>query len=237
MRYQQISSGGSYPYPDHNIDPAKKNADWCREYAQAAYYDWQFVYPKGIFSGNGGDYSRFRLYALGKQPNSQYKKWLGVDETTNNTWLSLDWSIRPIVSAYRDKAISRLMATEYNIVATPVDQLAKSEMDSYYAQLKAKLAVRELAIKQNPELADHPLLALDTKEPMDIEELDMRMELGEQFNRSRDAEMAINLAFYQNDYKTKRRKLFEDLFDLGVAGVKDYLDDNNKPKFRVVDPE
>ena len=237
MRYQQISSAGQHPYPDHNIDPAKKDALWCMDYARAAYYDWQFVYPKGIFSGNGGDYSKFKLYALGKQPNSQYKKWLGVDETTNNTWLSLDWSIRAVVSGYRDKAISRLMATDYNVVATPVDQLAKSELDGYYAQIKAKLAVRELLMQQNPEIANHPLLLPQSNEPLDIEELEMRMELGEQFNRSKDAEMAISLAFYQNDYKTKRRKIFEDLFDLGVSGVKDYLDSNGKPAFRVVDPE
>jgi hypothetical protein len=237
MQYQQISSAGQFPYPDHNIDPSKKGREWCMEYAKAAYYDWQFVYPKGIFSGNGGDYSKFRLYALGKQPNSQYKKWLGVDETTNNTWLSLDWSIRAIVSGYRDKAISRLMNTEYNIVATPVDQLAKTEISEYYADIKAKLAVRELMMKQSPELASHPLISIQSGEPMDVEELDMRMEFGEQFNRSKDAEMAIQLAFYQNDYKTKRRKIFEDLFDLGVAGFKDWLGEDNKPYFRVVDPE
>ena len=60
MQYQQISSAGQHPYPDHNINPDKKNREWCMEYAKAAYYDWQFVYPKGIFSGNGGDYSKFK---------------------------------------------------------------------------------------------------------------------------------------------------------------------------------
>ena len=237
MQYQQISSAGQHSYPDHNINPDKKGMDWCLQYARAAYYDWQFVYPKGIFSGNGGDYSKFKLYALGKQPNSQYKKWLGVDETTNNTWLSIDWTIRSIISPYRDKAISRLMNQEYNIIATPIDQLAKSEKDSYYAELRSKMAIRDMMEKQDPELAQHPLLQLSSKDPQDMEELEMRMELGEQFNKSKDAELAINLAFYQNDYKTKRRKIFEDLFDLGVSGVRDYLDDNDKPAFRVIDPE
>lgn len=237
MQYQQISSAAQHPYPDHNIDPSKKGREWCMQYARAAYYDWQFVYPKGIFSGNGGDYSKFRLYALGKQPNSQYKKWLGVDDTTNNTWLSIDWTIRAIVSGYRDKAISRLMATDYNVVATPVDQLAKEETEDYFANLKSKLAVRELMLQQNPEMAQHPLMALQPGDPQDLEELEMRMELGEQFNRSKDAELAIQLAFYQNDFKTKRRKLYEDLFDLGVAGVKDWLGEDGKPYFRVVDPE
>jgi hypothetical protein len=237
MQYQQISSAGQHPYPNHDIDPSKKGREWCMDYARAAYYDWQFVYPKGIFSGNGGDYSKFRLYALGKQPNSQYKKWLGVNETTNNTWLSLDWSIRAIVSGYRDKAISRLMATDYNIVATPVDQLAKTEMSEYYADIYARLMVRQAAEEQMPEVKNHPLIAVRPGEPIDIEELEMRMEMGEQFNRSKDAELAIQLAMYQNDYKTKRRKIYEDLFDLGVAGVKDWLGDDNKPYFRVVDPE
>jgi hypothetical protein len=237
MQYQQISSAGQFPYPNHDVDPAKKGAEWCMEYAKAAYYDWQFVYPKGIFSGNGGDYSKFKLYALGKQPNSQYKKWLGVDETTNNTWLSLDWSIRAVVSGYRDKAISRLMNSDYNVTATPVDQLAKSEMNEYYNKLKVKLAIKEMMAKQDPQMAEHPMLALEPGDPQDIEELEMRLEMGEQFNRSKDAEMAIQLAFYQNDYKTKRRKIYEDLFDLGVSGVKDYLTDDNKPGFRVVDPE
>jgi len=237
MQYQQISSAGQHPYPDHNVNPDKKGRDWCLEYARAAYYDWQFVYPKGIFSGNGGDYSKYRLYSLGKQPNSQYKKWLGVDEATNNTWLSLDWSIRSIISPYRDKAISRLMSQDYNIVATPVDQLAKSEMDEYYAKLKSKLVLRDVMVEKDPEMANHPMLMMQPGEPEDIEELEMRLEMGEQFNRSKDAEMAIQLALYQNDYKTKRRRIYEDLFDLGVAGFKDWLDENGKPCFRVVDPE
>jgi len=237
MQYQQISSAGQFPYPDHNIDPSKKGREWCMDYARAAYYDWQFVYPKGIFSGNGGDYSKFRMYALGKQPNSQYKKWLGVDETTNNTWLSIDWSIRAVVSSYRDKAISRLMGSDYNIVATPIDQLAQSEMQTLFADIKTKLIMRDMLEKEDPEIANHPFIAIKAGEPMDLEELHMRMEMGEQFNRSKDAELAIQLALYQNDYKTKRRRIFEDLFDLGVAGVKDYLGEDNKPKFRVVDPE
>lgn len=113
MQYQQINSAAQHPYPNNDIDPSKKGKEWCMQYARAAYYDWQFVYPKGIFSGNGGDYAKFRLYALGKQPISQYKKHMGVDETTNNTHLIVDWTVRAIISGYRDKAISRLMKQDY----------------------------------------------------------------------------------------------------------------------------
>lgn len=237
MIYESLGQGAQFPYPDMSIDPAKKGKDWCTQYAKAAYYDFQYSYPKGVFASNGGDYEKFRMYGLGKQPISMYKKMLGVDQQTNNTWLSIDWSVRSIVSGYRDKAISRLMKEDYSVVATPIDILAKTEETMFYSDMKAKLAVREMLIKQNPELASHPMIQLNTGEPLDLEEFQMRVELGEQFNRSKDAEMAIELGFYENNYSTIRRQWYEDLFDFGVAGVKDELGADNKAKFRRVNPE
>ena len=35
MRYTQIGLGSSYPYPPHDIDPAKKGREWCMAYAKA----------------------------------------------------------------------------------------------------------------------------------------------------------------------------------------------------------
>src|ERR1700743_684452 len=125
MRYQQIGANGQYPYPEHNIDPSKKDMSWCMEYAKESYFDWSFSYPKGVFYNNNGDYEKFRMYALGKQPISQYKKILQVDEVTNETWMSIDWTVRPVVSRYRDMAISSLMKEVKGVVATPVDMLAK----------------------------------------------------------------------------------------------------------------
>lgn len=237
MRYEAVTASGFYPYPDMAIDPAKKDLKWCMAYAKAAYYDWYFTYPKGIFSNNGGDYQKYKMYALGKQPNTQYKKMLGVDQQTNNTWLSVDWSIRSIVSPYRDRAIARLMEQLHGIVATPIDILAKSELQEWYAQMRAKLALRKLLQQSGSELSDHPMIALEKGDPMDIEELEMRMEQGEQFNRSKDAEMAIAVGFYENKYIAAVRQFYEDLFDLGVGGYKEWLGDDNKAKFRRCDPD
>lgn len=238
MRYEGMSSDGAlYPYPALNIDPAKKGADWTMQYAKAAFFDWSFTYPKGIFANNGGDYEKYKMYALGKQPNSQYKKMLGVDQQTNNTWLSVDWSIRPIISVYRDRAIARLMEQLHGIVATPIDMLAKSELQQWYAQMRAKLALRQLLQQSGSDLSNHPLVALEKGDPMDMEELEMRMEQGEQFNRSKDAEMAIAVGFYENDYVAMVKQWYEDLFDLGVTGYKEWLGEDNKAKFRRCNPE
>jgi hypothetical protein len=232
MQYSNLQQGSIHPYPSHSIDPQKKDKKWGIQYARAAWHDWSFTYPKGIFANNNGDYEKFKMYALGKQPNTPYKKMLGVDNVTDNTWLSVDWSIRSIVSPYRDKAISRLMDNEFGIVATPIDITAKSDLDAYYVEMKTKLMIRDLMMQQNPELANHPMISIGKGEPMDVEELEMRVEQGEQFNRSKDAELAIAVGMHENNYQQARREFYEDLFDNGVTGYKEWLGDDNKAKFR-----
>lgn len=237
MKYEALNIGSSYPYPNHNVKPEDKGKGWCMQYAKAAYHDFTVAYPKGVFYSNGGDYEKFRMYALGKQPNSQYKKMLGVDMTTLDTQLVVDWTIRAVVSGYRDKAISRLMKEDYSVICTPVDSQSKTETDNYYQQIRTKLIMREILQQQGSELANHPLVALQSNEPMDLEELEMRVMNGEQFNRSMDAEMAIELGFYENNYKSFRRAIYEDLFDYGVAGYREWLGEDNKAKYDRINPE
>lgn len=238
MQYTDPLKGTITPYPDHNIDPKKKGLEWCVAYAKAAWSDFAYGIPKGIFSNNQGDYQKFRLYAMGKQPIGQYQTLLGIDEQNKQTWLSIDWSVRPIISGYRDMALARLMKNDYQIVATAVDSLAKSELQATMAEFKTKIMLRQLAIQQgDEELANHPLLAPNKGEPMDLEELEMRVTMGEQFNRSKDAEMAIELGFFENKYSFWRREIYEDLFDYGVAGYREWLGTDNKPHFMRCNPE
>lgn len=235
MKYQQLSQGDAYGYPNHDVPPSQKNAEWCLQYARAAYYDSSYLYPRGMFSNNDAHYQKMRMYALGQQPVDQYKRLLGVD-ANNNTHLVVDWSIRPIISQYRDKAISRLMKNEFEVVAVPIDALAQTEISKYYNELKAKIVVRDMLMQQNPEAANHPEIFLDKNEPQDTEELEMRVMFNEQFNRSKDAELAISLGMYENDFKMQRRMVYEDLFDFGVAAYKDWLGEDNHAKFKRVYP-
>jgi hypothetical protein len=144
MKYEQILSGGQYPFPDHNIDPKEKQQQpekFLLPYAKAVFYSWNHAGQKTIFAANAGEYEINRMYALGKQPIDQYKKKLGVDEATNNTWMAIDWTVRPIVSTYRDRSISMMMEHQYSVIATPVDMMAKSEEQEFIAQMKARIAL------------------------------------------------------------------------------------------------
>jgi hypothetical protein len=224
-------------YPKSNIDPRDKDILWGKKYAQAAWYDFCYTIPRTVFYNAADKYEELRLYALGKQPINKYKKLMGVDEQTNLTYLNLDWTVRPFIAQKRDIAISKMLQQGHSIICTPIDPTAKAELDKYYAQAKAKIAVKQLLQQQNPQLAQHPALQSNPGEPEDFEEMQMRIDFGEQFNRAKDAEEAIQLGFYENNLDQFEKKLYEDLFDCGIAGYKEWLGDDNKPKFRNINPE
>lgn len=224
-------------YPPHDINPRDKDMNWGIRYAKAAWSDWNYTVPRTCFFNAADKYQELRLYAQGKQPINKYKKLMNVDEQTNNTWLTVDWSVRPIVPKLRDIVISKMIQREYNIVCTPIDPEAKGELDQFYADTKAKIAMRKVVEQQAPELASHPMLQPQQGDPLDFEELEMRMEFGEQFNRSKDAEQAIQLAFYWNNFRLFRREIHGDWFDCGPSGYKAWLDKDNRPKFRKPNPE
>src|ERR1051326_3913710 len=178
-------------YPRDNIDTKDKDIDWGMQYAKAAWADWNYTIPRTVFYNAADKYEELRLYACGKQPANKYKKLMGVDEQTNNTYLNLDWTPRPFIIQKRDVAISKILQAMHSIVATPIDLTAKAELQSYYASAKAKIAMQMVMQQQNPELANHPLLQSAPGDPQDFDELQMRVDFGEQFNRARDAEEAI----------------------------------------------
>lgn len=224
-------------YPLEDIDPAKKDIAWGMKYLKAAWYDFSYTVPRTCFYNAADKYEELRLYANGKQPIQKYKKLMGVDEQTNLTYLNLDWTPRPFIIQKRDVAISKILQQGHQIVCTPIDPTAKAELDRFYAEAKAKIAMRQILQQQNPELAQHPMLAQNPQDPEDWEEMQMRIDFGEQFNRAKDAEEAIQLGLYDNDEAQFDRKVAEDLFDCGVAGYREWLGDDNKPRFRNIDTE
>lgn len=228
---------GQQLYPPNDINPKLKDKAWAIKYAKAAWWDWNYTIPRTCFYNAADKYEELRLYAIGKQPINKYKKLFSVDEQTNSTWLVVDWTVKAFVPKLRDIAISKLVQQEYNVIATPIDPTAKGELDHYYAETKTKIAMRKILEQQDPELAQHPMLQPQAGEPLDFEELEMRIEFGEQFNRSKDAEQAIQLGFYENDIKLIRRKWFEDFFDCGPAGYKAWLGADGRPKCRHINPE
>jgi hypothetical protein len=226
------------PFPEHNIDPSEKDDQWVMKYCKAAWNEFQSSGIKMFYGSkchNGDEYSEINDYILGKQSIDKYKKELMVDEAADESWVNIDWTPRPVAAKLRDIGLSKLAQSGYNIVATPIDLLAKDETETYYAEHKARLQVQELMRQSNPELANSPMFAKEKGDPEDLEELDMMMEYGPKLKIAMEAEMGVDLVFYNNNFKNLRAEVDASIFDYGPGGYKEYVDENGDVKIRPVD--
>lgn len=223
-------------FPKHNIDPALKDKAWIMQCAKAIWDDWQGGTYK-IFNKTASTYDVIDQYVLGEQPIAKYKRSLGVDENCDDkSWVNVDWSIRPIASKLRAIGLSKMLSRDFNISCTPIDPLAKDEADNYFNEIKTKIQMREALAAMAPELMDSPAMAKNGDEPEDLEELEMHMNYGFKMKMAMEAELAIQLIMYQNDFEQERRLNCEHLFDYGVGGYKEYIDENGDVRLRSVNP-
>ena len=204
-------------------------------YAKAMWADSKQSIPSSSFYNGRNEYDEIRMYAMGMQPVDQYKKQLTSDESIDQSWLNIQNKIYPIIPKYREIAISKMMQRQYDITAFAIDEADRSAEDKYYADIRAKIIMREAA--QGTPMANAPQLQPNRGEPEDLEELEIHTQYGYKFNMAFEAENAVSLVMNQNKHDRERKKIFEYLFDYGIAGYKEWIDEKGDVKYRAVKAE
>lgn len=223
-------------FPSHLIDPREKGRDWILQFCKAAWSSWNNENPGEIFYNARYKYEVYKQYATGNQSIGKYRPLMGIADDENENWLSIDWSVIPIVPKFRRIALGKMSKIDYNIVATPIDALANEENEDYFAKVKAKIMIREEAKKIDPEMLEAPALQLEPGEAKDMEELEMQMKYTHKHQMAIEAEQGIKLVLEQNQIEKLREKIREDVFDYGVGGYKEYIDSNGAIKIRNINP-
>lgn len=226
-----------FTYPNPLVDIRSKGYDYIIKYAKAAWADSKAFTPATMFYFGNQRLSEIRTYALGKQSISKYKKILLGEEIVDKTSFNVDWNPISFLTKFREIAISRILQRDFDIEAFCVDPLAKSEEDEYFNQMKVKIMMRQAAEQAESELANSPVLQASPNEPQDMEQLEMQMKFGYKHQKAMESELGISLIQQQNKIDERRKKVVENLFDFGLAGYKEWIDENGMVKFRDVSPE
>lgn len=223
---------GQTTFPRHDIDRTKKDKGW---HLQAAKTIWDAVSSQNatIFYGDRLRYQKRMGYVMGRPDVEHIKKrMMGKDEyEKGETILNVNFDDpRPIIPKMMNIAKSKILNRKYNFKCHPIDPLAKEEANEYYNEAKVKILQLQAVKDTNPELLKNPAFIREFGEPQDMEELEMSMEGGPKIKRAMDAQMAIRLIMYQNDYDFIREKVVEDLLYHGATGVSDSIDENANVK-------
>ena len=224
-------------YPNPLCDPRTKGYDYIRQYATAAWQDGKSYTPATMFYYGRTRLAEIREYGLGKQSIQKYKKILVGDEVTDKTSFNVDWSPVSFLTKFREIAISKILQRNFEVEAFCVDPLAKSEEDEYFNQMKVKIMMREAAEQMGSELANSPVLQPQPNEPQDIDQLMIQMKYGYKHQKAMESELGISLVQQQNNIDEVRKRTVENLFDYGIGGYKEWIDENGMVKFREIVPE
>jgi len=229
---------GTADYPQSNIDPRNKNFEWILQYCRAAFKDSRNWMPYGTINTGNLKMNEIAMYAMGKQSVDKYKKMSSPGSPTDESWRAVDWTVPAFLCKFREIALAKLNQKNFDLSAFTVDPLAQSQEDAIYNQMKVKILMREAARKMQSPLADSPVLAPNPGEPEDIEQLEITKNNGFKHEMAIQAEDAVNLVFEQNKFNTEIRKEIEkSLYDYGIAGVTQFLDENGMVKQRSVNME
>jgi len=130
---------------EHLIPDSEKGREWilkkCKEY-------WKEYDSLGGFSmyNHREKYRVYRDYAMSKQSVSKYKKLLNVDESGDQSLLSIDFTPIGIPTKFRQLALSITKKVDFEIGATPIDTLAQDQIDKYFRKQEAKIRQRFISV-------------------------------------------------------------------------------------------
>jgi hypothetical protein len=221
-------------FPSHLIETRRKDKAWVSKYIRAAWQDFQESYPDGFYNAKDR-YHETKLYMLGKQPVTKYKKMLDPQKTASGdeSWFNIDWNVIPIIPKFRRIALGRLKKSSYNINATAVDAIAQDDKEKYYADAAAKIMMKKEFEKQG---LDPEMIGMKDSDPQDLDELEMHLNYSYKHQMASEMEQAIDLVLNLNKFSDLRGSIIEDVHDYGIAGYKEYFDSAGRIKVRRVNP-
>lgn len=232
-------------FPD---DMGVKDESWHLKYVKAAWDEFNASGINGLYlgttvssSGSGmGIYDTIASYMEGSQRIDQYKPLMGVDMNATDTWMNLDWSILPVMPKQWSVCSGILNKARYKVGFQPLDQLATDAKNKFFAEMKARIELRDQIKKQAGENAEEVIkdMGLDkgTDEPGDMEELEMMAMYTYKHIAAVEMEEDVTAVLSINKIEALRKEIRKNLFYYGVAGYKDYIDTNGTLKVRSIDP-
>lgn len=227
---------------------SNKDEKWHLDYTKAAWDEFNASGINGLYlgttvssaSGGMGIYDTIASYMEGSQRIDQYKPLMGVDVNATDTWMNLDWSVLPVMPKQWRVCSGILNKTRYKVGFQPLDQLATDAKNKFFAEMKARIEMRDQIKKQAGENAEEVIKAMGldkgSDEPGDMEELEMMAMYTYKHIASIEMEEDVTAVLSMNKIDAMRKEVRKNLFYYGVAGFKDYIDNNGTLKVRSIDP-
>lgn len=236
LPYDQYSTG-SYPFPDDNINPKKKNKTWAKKMGEAIISQWlrnMTCIPYNRLK----EIQELRDLANGNQDVLKYQKIL-LDESEEDGamegYMNVDFDVFSLMPKFMRVIEGMMEQTEHQVIATAVDPKSTKEKEEMRLRMAFDMQFGEI-IKEI-----EAGLGIEKRKkfmPESVEELDLYTSMGGfKLSRETEIEEGLDYTFYISDWKDTKMRLVRDMATFNAICAKDYTDNfTGKVKVRYVDP-
>lgn len=231
----ELTKGG---FPDPTVPPKEKESkEYILQYGKSMYSTFTRS-GLNVLYNKRSEYRELVKYAQGKQSIDQYKKRLDCFDDQDASWVNLNWEVLNIATKFVNVVVGKLNKTELDTECTPIDPLGIDEKRNYEATLKTFMEMQDWLTKLGVSIKDIAPDIDPEQVPKNDEELAIHMQMNYKNRLAMEMEMALDAAFYWNEYEQTKKDVIYDLVTLGVGAMK--VDKNNNtcfPLIERVDPE
>lgn len=234
---QQTNSG---TFPSHLQDPSTKNRDWRLKYVKAAYQYFSNSDDENYYNGRD-KYRKMRDYANGKQSVDTYKEQLGIKAKgkKKQTFRNLDYTILPIAPRIKRVVVNKILSRERDLQLKAVDPSAVDSERQYISKLKSYMYNQKIMqdITEKTGIEFENPLPEGLPEPESNDDVQIHMQLKPKERHIIEMHDVLEAVDWVNDAEQIRREVVGDLYEIGKAATKVYIDENGFLKKRRCIPE
>jgi hypothetical protein len=226
-------------FPSEFAPQTVKNSEqYCQKYAEAFHTEAANQPSEAALSRNNKSYKRFRQYGRGEQSQLQYKELMGLKRESgklpNTSFRNLNWEILKVAPKVRNVVVNKVTGQKLRMKARPIDPRSISERRKYKSKL-LEFIVNKDEIERLERLTklglERPVPEGEAP-PANAAEIDPYIDMNPKDITSMEVLDFLTLSFAENDWDQQGREIAGDLVDIGVAGTRQYIDVDNKIKFR-----
>lgn len=231
-------------FPSHFAPPSVKGSRiWNKQYSEAFHQEAGFLPTENALVRANKNYKRYRAYGRGEQSQAQYKELMGLKrekgDSINGSFRNLNFEILKVAPKIRNVVINKIVNQPLRMKARPIDPKSLSERRKYKSKL-LEFIVNKEQIEQFERLSklglERPVPAGEVP-PANITEIDPYVDMNPKDVTSMEVLDFLSLCYADCDWNQLGREIAGDIVDLGVGGTRQFIDVNNKIKFRRVIPE
>ncbi len=231
-------------YPSHFVPQSvKQGIQWNIQNCQALHTEPYDDKSDHHLNRANKNYERMRKYGRGEQSQHQYKESLALkkkkDGSLETTFRNLNFEIFKFAPKIVNVLINRVVGQKLDMKCRPVDPRSISERRKYKNKLLEYLMNKEV-IEQFEKLTKIGLekpIPEGEEPPANAMEIDPYLDMYPKDITSMEVLDFLELNRHENDWPQQSKEIVRDLIEIGVAGTRQYIDFDNKIKFRRIIPE